>query len=99
MVNMGSWGVVDLRQRKHSGGPYDDQLVAIRWIERAGWHTERYHVGTFFTEEGKSWFRASGGSVFDVAKLKKKYDLWWTPLPKAKPAEDMLRESWARRNE
>lgn len=99
MVNMGSWALVDLRKRNSAGGPYDDQLVIIRRIEKRGWHTERYYIGTCFTEEGKTWFRTSSGSVFDVAKLKKKYDLWWTPLPEAKPVEDMLQASWAMRNE
>lgn len=92
MVNIGSWERLDLRKRSLAGGPYDDQLVVIRRIEKTGWHTERYHVGSFFTEKGKSWFRTSNGTVYDMAKLRRKYEIWWTPLPNAKPVEAMLRE-------
>lgn len=92
MVNIGSWARLDLRQRSLFG-PYDDQLVAIRRIEIAWWHTEHYHVGSFFKEKGKTFFREINGSIFDVAKLRKKDAIWWTPLPVAKPAEFMLRDS------
>lgn len=90
-MNHGCWAQLDLRKRSHGYGPYDDELVVIRRIEKKRYE-ERYFIGIFVTEEGKSWFRTINGFVFDVSKLKRKYAIWWTPLPETKPAEEMLRE-------
>lgn len=90
MVNIGSWERLDLRQRGVFG-PFDDQLVVIRRIEKSGWHGEDYRVGSFFTEQGKAWFRENKGGTYDAAKWRRKYVMLWTPLPAARPKDDVLR--------
>ena len=86
MVNIGRWERLDLRQRRVFG-PYDDQLVAIRFVPKNNRGIEHYEVGRFQTEEGCSVFRGNYGGCELLSNARKKYDIWWTPLPKATPAE------------
>ena len=83
MMNHGCWAQLDLRKRKFDG-PYDNQLVVLRFVPKDGVRSvsERYEVGHFTTEDGKSWFLGNYGSCDDVTRARKKYDIWWTPLPR-----------------
>lgn len=83
MMNHGCWALLDLRKRSFDG-PYDNQLVVLRFAPKAGVRSvsERYEVGRFTTEDGKSCFLGNYGSCDDVTRARKKYDIWWTPLPR-----------------
>ena len=87
---METWKRLDLRQRGIFG-PFDDQLVAIRFVPKDNRGIEHYEVGRFRTEEGVSWFRGNYDGCERLADARKKYDIWWTPLPKATPAEVLRR--------
>ena len=87
---METWKRLDLRQRSIFG-PFDDQLVAIRFVPKDRRGIEHYEVGRFQTEDGCSVFRGNYGGCELLAKVRKKYDIWWTPLPKAAPVEIMQR--------
>ena len=86
------WKRLDLRQRSLFG-PFDDQLVAIRFVPKDNRGIEHYEVGRFQTEDGVSWFRGNYGGCELLSNARKKYDIWWTPLPKAVPAEVLRRRA------
>ena len=87
---METWKRLDLRQRSLFG-PFDDQLVAIRFVPKDSRGIEHYEVGRFQTEAGRSVFRGNYGGCELLSNARKKYDIWWTPLPKAVPAEVLRR--------
>ena len=87
---METWKRMDLRQRSLFG-PFDDQLVAIRFVPKDSRGIEHYEVGRFQTEEGRSVFLGNYGGCELLSNARKKYDIWWTPLPKAVPAEVLRR--------
>ena len=71
---METWKRLDLRQRSLFG-PFDDQLVAIRFVPKDSRGIENYD------------------GCERLADARKKYDIWWTPLPKAVPAEVLRRRA------
>ena len=89
---METWKRLDLRQRSLFG-PFDDQLVAIRFVPKDSRGIEHYEVGRFQTEDGCSVFRGNYGGCELLSDARKKYDIWWTPLPKAVPAEVLRRRA------
>ena len=89
---METWKRLDLRQRTLFG-PFDDQLVAIRFVPKDSRGIEHYEVGRFRTEDGVSWFRRNYDGCERLSDARKKYDIWWTPLPKATPAEVLRRRA------
>ena len=86
-----TWRLLDLRKRGLDG-PFDDQLVAIRFVPKDDRGIEHYEVGRFQTEEGRSVFRGNYGGAEILSIARKRYDIWWTPLPKATPAEVLRRQ-------
>ena len=89
---METWKRLDLRQRSLFG-PFDDQLVAIRFVPKDNRGIEHYEVGRFQTEEGHSVFRGNYGGAEILSIARRRYDIWWAPLPKATPAEVLRRRA------
>ena len=87
---METWKRLDLRQRTLFG-PFDNQLVAIRFVPKDSRGIEHYEVGRFRTEERVAWCRGIDDGCERRSDARKKDDIWWTPRPKATPVAVLQR--------
>lgn len=82
---MEKWSRLNLRQRSMCG-PFDNELIALRFVPKDNSRCERYEIGHFETVDGTSYFMGNYHSAEHISKANRKFDIWWTPLPRPVPA-------------
>jgi hypothetical protein len=71
------WKRLDLRSKADT--PATGALTVFRMQHRID-QSVRYDVGHLETDGRKTWLRSTRGTE-DPARLKRRYDIWWCPVP------------------
>lgn len=84
---MGNWKKLDLTARY--GHPEPEELVALRMgpkTELFCGSGERYEIGHLRpdprSKSRKLWWDTGHFGGEDPVRMKKRYDIWWCPVPK-----------------